>query len=114
MDMDEASARALRVRELYSRLEQIKYGREWSLNDILVGMVGDVGDLAQLVGAQQGIRPGPDDIHAALAHELSDVLWSVLVLADILDIDMDQAFPDTMDYLEERVTRKIAEAEEQA
>ena len=37
-----------------------------------------------------------DDLDAALAHELADYLWSVLVLADCYDVDLQAAFVDTM------------------
>lgn len=110
MDMTEAARQALEVREQYRELEQLRYGREWSVNDLMVGLVGDIGDLAQLVGAQQGVRPGPDDLTEALGHELSDVLWSVFVLADEFGIDMDEAFTATMTHLRDRVGRKVAQA----
>lgn len=93
---------------MYRELELRRYGREWSVNDLLVGMMGDVGDLAQLVGAQQGVRPGPEDISGALAHELSDVLWSLLVLADEFGIDLEAAFKQTMEELRVRVAQKLA------
>jgi len=110
MDFSEASRQALGVRELYRELELLRYGREWSVNDLMVGMVGDVGDLAQLIGAQQGVRPGPDDLGAALGHELADVLWSVFVLADELGVDVQAAFADTMEHLRARVSAKVVQA----
>ena len=48
--------------------------------------------------AAEGTRSdvgGRDD----LAHELSDCLWSVLVLADHYDIDLATAYTSTMDDL---------------
>ena len=111
--MTEAAAQALAVREQYRELENLCYGREWSINDLMVGLVGDIGDLAQLVGAQQGVRPGPEDLREALGHELSDVLWSVFVLADEFDIDISSAFSTTMEHLRERVGRKVEEARTQ-
>lgn len=95
---------------MYRELELRHYGREWSVNDLLVGMMGDVGDLAQLVGAQQGVRPGPENISGALAHELSDILWSLLVLADEFGIDLEAAFGQTMDELRVRVAQKLADS----
>lgn len=109
MDMQQASQRALQVRELYRQLEQRRYGREWNLGDLMVGFVGDVGDLAKLIGAAQGVRPADENLRSALEHELADCLWSVFVLADELDIDPVAAFASTMDFLEAKVTRKLAE-----
>ena len=62
--------------------------------------LGDVGDLMKLVQAAAGVRAIPD-ARARLAHELADCLWSVMVLADLHGIDLEQAFLETMDALEE-------------
>ncbi len=61
-----------------------------------------MGDLAKLVMAAEGARSdvgGRDD----LAHELSDCLWAVLVLADHYDIDLVTAYTRTMDDLGSRL-----------
>ena len=64
----------------------------------MLGLVGDVGDLAKLVQGKAGVRPR-DDLDAALAHELADCLWAVLTLADAYDVDLEAAFTSTMDEL---------------
>ncbi|TKR26776.1 hypothetical protein FA014_03780 [Cellulomonas hominis] len=61
----------------------------------MVRFLGDVGDLAKLVQGKAGVRP-PDDLDAALAHELADCLWAVLTLADTYDVDLETAFHHTM------------------
>ncbi len=72
-------------------------GREWSLEELTLGLVGDVGDLAKLV---QGVRGIEADVGEALAHELSDVLWSVVVIAERCGIDLEESFVRTMDELD--------------
>lgn len=37
--------RAMSVREQYANLEEIKYGRSWTREEVAAGFVGDVGDL---------------------------------------------------------------------
>ena len=64
----------------------------------MLGFLGDVGDLAKLVQGKAGVRPRAD-LDGALAHELADCLWSVIVLADCYDVDLEQAFTSTMDEL---------------
>ena len=66
MELKEATASAKELRELYAALEAKRHGRSWNVEEIALGFVGDVGDLA------------------------------VLVLADRLDVDIEQAFQDTM------------------
>ena len=67
------------------------------------GFVGDVGDLSKIIMAKQGLR-FMDDIDAKLAHELSDCLWSVLVIADKYKINLATEFLKTMDGLEARIS----------
>ena len=79
------------------------------MRDLFIGFQGDVGDLAQLLGAQQGIRPAPENMEAAIAHELADCLWSLLVIAGELGVDLEAAYADLLEELTVRVTRKLAE-----
>ncbi|TFH74571.1 nucleotide pyrophosphohydrolase [Cellulomonas sp. HD19AZ1] len=97
------SARAVAVRELFARREADAHGRAWTTEEIMLGFVGDVGDLAKIVQGKEGVRPRAD-LDAALAHELADCLWSVLVLADAYDVDLPAAFDATMDDLTARLS----------
>jgi len=66
------------------------------------GLVVDVGDLMKLVMAKNGRRNVPD-VDRKLAHELSDCLWSVLVLAQAYDVDLEKEFLATMTALEAKL-----------
>ncbi len=101
------TSRAREVRSLYAEWERRRDGRPWTAADLMAGFTGDVGDLAKLVQAHNGVRPGPDDLPAALAHELADCLWSIIVLADELGIDLQTAFTTTMDALEHHVRDQL-------
>ena len=107
MELSAVIQRAMQIRKGYAQLEQQRYGREWSREDLALGFVGDVGDLAKLVTAESGIRAIPGS-HAKLAHELADCLWSVCVLAQLYEIDLEQAFLDTMAELEKHIAAEIA------
>jgi NTP pyrophosphatase (non-canonical NTP hydrolase) len=91
--------RALEVRQEYAELEKEKHGRSWTTQEIVLGLVGDLGDLAKLVMAAEGMRSIPD-ARQKLAHELADCLWSILVLSRLYGIDLEAAFLRTMDQLE--------------
>jgi len=95
--------KALKVRQQYKTLEREKYGRSWTPAEIAQGFVGDVGDLQKLVMAKSGIRD-INDVDQKLKHELSDCLWSVIILADEYGIDIESEFKMTMDELEKRIT----------
>ena len=90
--------RALQVRAGYDALDRERYGRTWTPEEVALGLVGDVGDLAKLVQGKAGVRPRAD-LDQALGHELSDILWSLMVLADCYQVDLEQAFASTMDEL---------------
>ena len=92
--------RARAVRSRYAEVEASEYGRSWTTEEIMLGFLGDAGDLAKLVQGKAGVRPR-EDLDEALAHELADCLWSVLTLADSYDVDLQGAFNATMDELEE-------------
>ena len=92
--------RALAVRSQFAVFEARNYGREWTTEDLTLGLMKDVGDLAALVQASEGVRQAEGaDVGKAVRHELSDCLWSVIVLADRLGIDLEAAFTQTMDDL---------------
>ena len=99
MEFDELIRRALSIRKLIRQYEEQNYGTSWTNEEMALGFVGDVGDLAKLVMAQNGRRAIPE-AERKLAHELADCLWSIIVLADGHGVDLEKAFLKTMDDLE--------------
>lgn len=100
MEFAQLSDRAMQIRDCFARYEQRRTGRTWTREEIMQGLVVDVGDLMKLVMAKAGARTVKGDVDALLAHELSDCLWSVLVLAKLYDLDLEKEFLRTMDELE--------------
>jgi NTP pyrophosphatase (non-canonical NTP hydrolase) len=98
--------RAVAIRQQYARLEQKNYGRPWTDEEIALGFVGDVGDLAKLVMVASGVRNIPD-AQQKLAHELADCLWSIFVLSHVYNVDLEQTFLQTMDELEQVITSEL-------
>lgn len=99
MNFSDLEMAALQLNALYEQLEAKRYGRIWTTEELALGFVGDVGDLAKLIQAHAGIRD-IDDCKAKLGHELSDCLWSIIVLAKKCGIDLEAEFV--------RNTREIA------
>jgi NTP pyrophosphatase (non-canonical NTP hydrolase) len=91
MEFGDLEKSALQLNELYERLEVERYGRIWTTQELALGFMGDVGDLAKLIQANAGVRH-IDDCKAKLGHELSDCLWSIIVLADKCGIDLQAEF----------------------
>lgn len=97
---------ALKLNELYEKLEIKRYGRAWTTEELALGFVGDVGDLAKLIQANAGIR-NIDNFKSKLGHELSDCLWSIIVLANRCGIDLEAEFPKNMSGLTEYVSKEL-------
>lgn len=102
MDFSEMIKHAISVREQYAELEKSRYGAGWTNEELALGFVGDVGDLVKLVMAVNGRREIPN-ARENLEHELADCLWSVMVLANAHEIDLERAFVKTMAELETRL-----------
>lgn len=100
------SARAVRAR--YASMEDRRYGRRWTAEEIMLGFVGDVGDLAKLVQGKAGVRPTAD-LDGKVAHELADCLWCVFTLADEYGVDLESSFSETMAFLTRYLDESVAE-----
>ncbi|MFD8912309.1 MazG nucleotide pyrophosphohydrolase domain-containing protein [Streptomyces sp. NPDC059575] len=107
MNLDELRDQALQIHDLYDELNRRARGRAWTREEFMLGFVGDVGDLAKLVMAEEGAREMPGGRHA-LEHELADCLWSVLVLAHHYDVDLESAFHRTMSELTASIGARLA------
>jgi len=99
MEFNELVSRAHEVSRRFDESNMDRYGQVWGLQELMLGFVGDVGDLSKLVQARTGLRDA-DDVDARLAHELADCLWSVIVLAERCNVDLEKAFVGTMSDLE--------------
>jgi NTP pyrophosphatase (non-canonical NTP hydrolase) len=106
MKFSDLEASAMRLNELYERLEIRRFGRAWTTQELALGFVGDVGDLAKLIQADAGMRE-IDDCRAKLGHELADCLWSILVLANKCGIDLGVEFSRNTKALAEHITREL-------
>lgn len=107
MTLEELQTRANEIRNKYDRLNQQKRGVTWTEQQLMAGFVGDVGDLSKIIMAKHGLRE-MENVDEKLAHELSDCLWSVLVLADKYKIDLAAEFNKTMDGLDQRIENESA------
>ncbi|GAA0418445.1 nucleotide pyrophosphohydrolase [Streptomyces luteireticuli] len=110
MHLAEMREQAIKVHDLYDELNR-RERRVWRPDEFMLGFVGDVGDLAKLVMAEEGAREVPGG-RAALEHELADCLWSVLILAYRYNVDLGEAFRRTMVELDQAISAQLAKAGE--
>ena len=99
MELQKIIHRALDLRRQYEIKETSLYGSPHTNVDIAQGFAGDVNNLVKLVEAEQGQRQianSKEKLEAQLAH----CLWSVVVLAEIHKVNLETAFMEAMDRLE--------------
>ena len=99
MEFQKIIHRAMDLRRQYELKETDLYGSPASSAEIAQGFAGDVNNLVKLVMAEHGQREianSKEKLEAQLAH----CLWSVVVLANMHDVDLAQAFMEAMDRLE--------------
>jgi NTP pyrophosphatase (non-canonical NTP hydrolase) len=106
MKFSDLEKSALKLNELYEQLEIKMYGRVWTTAELALGFVGDVGDLSKLIQANAGVRK-IDDCKAKLGHELSDCLWSIMVLANKCGIDLEAEYSKNTRELIEHVSQEL-------
>lgn len=99
MELQKLIHRALDLRTQYEKKEKQLYGSTSTDEDIAQGFLGDVNNLVKLVSATHGKAKIANSTEK-LGSQLSHCLWSVIVLAKIYDIDIEQSFMETMDKLE--------------
>ena len=103
MEFQKIIDRSIEIRKQYEAKEKKLYDSAWTSEEIALGFVGDVGDLAKLIVAENGKRDITDS-KEKLAHELADCLWSVIVLAQIHGVDLENSFISTMNELEKHMS----------
>lgn len=99
MEFQKLINRAMDLRNQYEKKEKQLYGSPATDEDIAQGFLGDVNNLVKLVKAQHGkgeIANSTEKLGSQLAH----CLWSVIVLARMHNVDLEQAFMEAMDRLE--------------
>ena len=87
------------LRHQYEKKEKQLYGSPVTDEDIAQGFLSDVNNLVKLVKAQHGKGEVANSAEK-LGSQLSHCLWSVIVLAKLHKIDLEQNFMETMDKLE--------------
>jgi NTP pyrophosphatase (non-canonical NTP hydrolase) len=108
MQFKELTQKALAIKKAYHEYNVARGSRAWSGEEAMLGFVTDVGELSELVQAKEGIREVAD-VDQKLAHELSDCLWSVMILADAYGVNLESSFLRTMSELEARIDQKRKE-----
>jgi NTP pyrophosphatase (non-canonical NTP hydrolase) len=103
MQFKEFVQKADLVTDLYKDLNKEQGFPQWLLQDYVQGFTEDVGTLSRLTMMKAGVRKPVDNLDEKLKHEVCDCLWSVIRVAQALNIDLETEFPRQMDKLAKRI-----------
>ncbi len=99
MEFQKLVNRAMDLRRQYEIKETDLYGSPHTDVEIAEGFAADVNNLVKLVMAESGqrvIANSKEKLEAQLAH----CLWSVIALSKTHNVDLEMAFMEAMDRLE--------------
>jgi NTP pyrophosphatase (non-canonical NTP hydrolase) len=94
-DIKVLEQRAMEIRRKYDQMERGPNRQPWNAIKLTRGFKKDVSELMTIVEQDMVDRK-------KLSHELADCLWSILVIARKLDVDIERAFWTTMGELDQR------------
>ncbi|MBX4201896.1 nucleotide pyrophosphohydrolase [Candidatus Saccharibacteria bacterium] len=99
-DLIKLQDRAMEIRRRYAQIEKQRDGVSWGATKMADGLQKDVQDLVEILQAKKLDQK-------KLNHELADCLWSVLVIARKVNVDLERAFWTTMLELDNRLDGEL-------
>jgi NTP pyrophosphatase (non-canonical NTP hydrolase) len=97
---------SLDIKQTYDNINQKDGHQKWKVEDYTMGMVGDCGDLCKLITAKNKLRRNKsENLNQDIEHELVDILWSLIVIADQLDINLEEAAINQLNKLKQAVEK---------
>ena len=91
MDFKEIEERSVKIRAKYHELEKHYHGSEWTVEEDALAFLTDAGLVGRLTMSQQGRWPKADENNEELKHKLGESIWWLIVLANRMDIDIEDA-----------------------
>ncbi|GAB5052891.1 MazG-like protein [Pediococcus ethanolidurans] len=87
MDLKELITRSQAIRTRYHELERANHGTEWTIDEDLLALSNDIGNLDRLVMTKNGRYY--DETPYTLEHKLAENIWWLIELSDRLDVDIE-------------------------
>ena len=87
MDLKELITRSQAIRARYHELERANHGTEWTIDEDLLALSNDIGNLDRLVMTKNGRYY--DETPYTLEHKLAENIWWLIELSERLDVDIE-------------------------
>ncbi|MGT2802542.1 hypothetical protein [Streptococcus henryi] len=83
---DDLISRSIAIRKAYHDLEVKHHGKEWSIQEDLLALSNDIGNLNRLVMTKQGRYY--DETPYTMEQKLAENIWWLLELSNRLEVDI--------------------------
>lgn len=90
ISLQEIKERSLEIRKKYHELERSHHGSEWTVEEDALAFLTDAGLVGRLTMSKEGRWPKANT-DTELQHKLGECIWWITVLAERMDIDIEDA-----------------------
>lgn len=104
--MEDLHERSLALRKLYHQLEKQHHGSEWTVEEDALAFLTDAGLVGRLTMSQQGRWLKGEQTTAELEHKLGECIWWLTILADRMNIDINEATEKFLTKTEQLLGKK--------
>ncbi len=104
MDFQEMINRVHEIHKLYVESDIRRLGKEWDRGEYVKALCADIGMLAKLTMAKDGLRE-MENVDEKLKHEVADCLWALIIIAEKYGVNIEESFLETMKDLEDRASK---------
>ena len=88
MDIKELLERSVEIRKRYHELEIKNHGEKWSVEEDLLALSNDIGNLNRLVMTK--FERYYDETPYTLEEKIAENIWWLIELSDRLDVDIEK------------------------
>lgn len=90
INFKEIIERSKNIREIYHQLERQHHGSEWTVEEDALAFLTDAGLVGRHTMSKQERWPA-NNTETELEHKLGECIWWLAVLADRMDINIEEA-----------------------
>ncbi len=106
MTLKELEQRVKKIKHAYNVANRFEGYKTWGESEYTHGLSGDAGDLAKLVLAKRGFSFVAKDTERKIAKKIADCLFSLLAIAEEMDIEVEAEFEAMLLKLEDKVKER--------
>jgi NTP pyrophosphatase (non-canonical NTP hydrolase) len=103
MDFSEAVEKSVKIRNMYHKLERMYHKEEWTAEEDALAFLTDAGLVGRLTMSQQGRWPKNGETVSELEHKLGECIWWLIILAERMDIDINDALENFLSKTENQL-----------